>query len=77
MPRRLLILLAMLTVGGLFVAGLFVHGRLGGALLLVTDTILIVLTQTVWHEVNPRRRPVRVLIIATIAVVAVVKLILG
>jgi len=76
-PRRLLIVLLALAIGGLFAAGLFVHGRLGGGLLLVTDAILITLTQTVWHGVNPRRRPIRVVIIAVIAAIAVVKLVQG
>jgi hypothetical protein len=76
-PRRLLILLVALAIGGLFAAGLFVPGRVGGALLLVTDGFLIALTQTVWHVVNPRRRPVRIAIIAAIAAVGVIKLIHG
>lgn len=76
-PRRLLILLGALIVGGLFFAGLFIHGPVGGALLLVTAAILAALTRLVWEHVRPRGRPLRILIIAAIAVGGVVKLILG
>jgi hypothetical protein len=76
-PRRLLILLGALAVGGLFIAGLFVHGRVGGGLLVITDAILIALSRLAWKDVNPRRRPIRVVIVAAIAAVAVVKLVQG
>lgn len=77
MPRRLLILLAALVVLALFLAGLFIHGRTGGALLLVTDAILIGLSRLAWNHVDPRRRPIRILIIAAVAVLAIVKLVKG
>jgi hypothetical protein len=76
-PQRLVIVLAALAVGALFAAGLFVHGRLGGALLILTDAILIALTRTAWAQVRTQGRPLRVLIIVAIAVVAVVKLAKG
>jgi hypothetical protein len=77
MPQRLLIVLAALAVGALFAAGLFVHGRVGGGLLILTDAILIGLTRTAWAQVRTQGRPLRILIIAAIAVVAVVKLAKG
>ncbi|HVV74746.1 MAG TPA: DUF6703 family protein [Mycobacteriales bacterium] len=77
MPRRLLILLGALAIGALFLAGLFVHGRVGGGLLVVTDAVLIGLSRVVWDEINPRRRPIRIVIIAAIAILAVVKLVHG
>jgi hypothetical protein len=70
-------LLLALAIGGLFAAGLFIDGRVGGGLLLVTDAMLIGLSRLAWNEVNPRRRPIRVLIILAIAVLAVVKLTQG
>jgi hypothetical protein len=70
-------LLLALAIGGLFVAGLFIDGRVGGGLLLVTDALLIGLSRLAWNEVNPRRRPIRVLIIVAITVLAVVKLTQG
>ncbi|HWC34484.1 MAG TPA: hypothetical protein VG650_06615 [Mycobacteriales bacterium] len=77
MPRRLLIALCALAVGGLFAAGLFVHGRAGGGLLVVTDAILIGLTRTAWAQVRPQGRPIRLVIIVAIAVIATIKLVHG
>lgn len=77
MPRRLLILLGALGIGALFAAGLFIQGRAGGVLLVITDALLVGLSRLTWAHVNPRRRPIRVLIIAVVAVVAVVKLVKG
>jgi hypothetical protein len=76
-PRRLLILLGALAVGALFAAGLFINGRVGGALLLITDVVLVGLTRFVWDQVNPRRLPIRIAIIVAVAVVGLVKLIHG
>jgi Family of unknown function (DUF6703) len=76
-PRRLLILLGALGIGALFAAGLFVPGRAGGGLLVITDAVLIGLSRVVWSQVDARRRPIRIAIIAAIAVVAVVKLVHG
>lgn len=77
MSRRLLIVLGALAVGALFAAGLFVHGRAGGGLLVLTDAILIGLSRLSWAQVRTQGRPLRVLIIAVIAVIAVVKLASG
>ncbi|MGN6473181.1 MAG: DUF6703 family protein [Mycobacteriales bacterium] len=77
MSRRLLIVLGALAVGALFAAGLFVHGRVGGGLLLLTDAILIGLSRMAWAQVRTQGRPLRILIIAAIAVIAVVKLAKG
>jgi hypothetical protein len=75
--QRLLIVLGALAVGALFVSGLFIHGRGGGALLLATVAILIVLTRTAWAQVRPQGRPLRIVVIAAIGVLALTKLILG
>ena len=72
-----MIVLVALAIGGLFAAGLFVPGRVGGGLLVVTDAILIGLSRMAWAQVRTQGRPLRVLIIAAIAVVAVVKLAKG
>ncbi|HVX68254.1 MAG TPA: DUF6703 family protein [Mycobacteriales bacterium] len=77
MPRRLLILLAALAVGGLFFAGLFVHGRVGGVLLLLTALVLAALTRLVWEHVRPKGRSLRILIIAAIAVGGAIMLVVG
>ena len=75
--RRLLIFLGALCMGALFFAGLFIHGRVGGALLLVTAAILAGLTRTVWAQVRPQGRPLRIVIIVAVGAVGVLKLILG
>jgi hypothetical protein len=77
MPQRLVIVLLALAVGALFAAGLFLHGRAGGGLLIATDAILIGLTRTTWAQVRTQGRPMRVAIIAAMAVIAVVKLVQG
>jgi hypothetical protein len=74
MQRRLLILLAALAVGVLFAAGLFVHGVLGGVLLLAVDALLIAMAALTWRHLRPQGRPLRIAVIAVIAVVAIVKL---
>ena len=77
MQRRLVIILAAAVVGGIFLAGLFIHGRVGGALLVLTDAILIALARLTWPHLPPQGRPIRVIIIVAIAVVAVIKLVAG
>jgi len=65
------------VVGGVFAAGLFIHGRIGGALLLLTDLILIGLARVTWVQVRQQGRPIRVIVIVAIAVLAVFKLAKG
>jgi hypothetical protein len=71
---RFVIILSACAVGALFAAGLFVHGRLGGALLAVTSVVLIALSGANWDRVDPRARPLRVAMIVAVATLAVVKL---
>jgi hypothetical protein len=73
-PPRLVILLAALGTGALFVAGLFVAGPLGGALLALTDVILLGLTTWAWPSLKPQTRPIRIVVIVAIGVLAVLKL---
>jgi hypothetical protein len=75
MRRRMLMILAAGAVGLIFAAGLFFHGRVGGGLLLVTDAVLIGLAMSVWGNTEPRKRPVRVIVILAIAVLAVIKMV--
>jgi hypothetical protein len=65
------------VVGGIFAAGLFIPGRIGGALLLLTDLVLIGMARMTWVQVRPQGRPMRVVVIAVIAVIAVVKMVKG
>lgn len=75
MPQRLTNLLAATAIGAIFVAGLFIHGWVGGALLLVTAAILAVLTRLLWNRVRPQGRPLRLLVIAAITVIGVIKIV--
>jgi hypothetical protein len=77
MQRRMVTILIAGAVGVVFAAGLFIHGRAGGGLLLITDAILIALAMSVWGNVQPKGRPVRIAVIVIIAVIAVVKLVKG
>jgi hypothetical protein len=75
MRRRGPILLGAAAVGGVFVAGLFIHGWVGSVLLLLTDTVLVTMSVTTWSRVRPQGRPLRILVIAAIAAVAVTKIV--
>lgn len=68
------VLLAAFAVGALFVAGLVVSGVTGALLLLVVAAVLAALSVQTWPTVRPQGRPVRVLVIAVVAAVAVTKL---
>jgi hypothetical protein len=71
--QRLRNLLGAAVVGALFIAGLFIHGALGGILLLATAVILGVLSSATWHRIPSRGRPLRILIILVVIAVALVK----
>jgi hypothetical protein len=75
--RRLLIILGALAVGALFAAGLFVAGRPGGGMLLITDAVLIGLTRIAWPQIRAQGRPLRLMVILAVGIVAVVKLVHG
>jgi hypothetical protein len=71
---RLTLLIAALAVGALAVAGLFVHGQVGGILLGLVVAILVFLSSATWPALHRRGRVVRGFVIAAIAALAVVKL---
>jgi hypothetical protein len=77
MPQRLLIMILAGVVGGIFAAGLFIHGRVGGGLLLVAGAILIVLSRATWNRVRPQGRPLRMVVVAAILALGIVKLVHG
>jgi hypothetical protein len=72
-PERLRNLLGAAVVGAVFLAGLFIHGALGGVLLLATAIMLGIFTSAIWHRLPPARRPLRILIVVVILAVAVIK----
>jgi 4-hydroxybenzoate polyprenyltransferase len=78
MGKRLAVMFGAACVGALFAAGLFIHGRVGGALLLVVAAILATLTYATYQRI-PRRRDVqlRLVIVVLILIVAVAKLVKG
>jgi hypothetical protein len=77
MRRRMLMIVAAGTIGALFAAGLFLHGRIGGGLLLITDALLIALGISAWGNTQPQKRPIRIAVILAIGVIAVVKMVRG
>jgi hypothetical protein len=78
MGRRLAVMVGAACVGVLFAFGLFLHGRVGGALLLVVAAILGTLTYAIWHRLHRRRDlAVRLVIVAAILAIAVTKLAQG
>jgi Family of unknown function (DUF6703) len=74
-PARTRNLLAAAVVGGTFVAGLFLHGVAGAVLLIVVAAVLALLTGATWGHIPSNGRPLRVLIIAAVIAVAVLKLV--
>jgi hypothetical protein len=78
MGRRLAVMVGAACVGALFALGLFVHGRGGGLILLVVAAILGTLTYAIWHRLHRRRDlTVRLVILAVILALAIVKLVTG
>ena len=73
MPERLRNVIGAVVVGALFLAGLIIHGGLGGVLLLLTAVVLAILTSAVWHRMRGRDRGFRILIILVIVGVGLVK----
>jgi 4-amino-4-deoxy-L-arabinose transferase-like glycosyltransferase len=69
-----LALLLVIAIFGLSVAGLAVHGPVGGILLLIVAAVLVTLSVGTWGRVRPHGRPVRVLIAAMILGLAIAKL---
>jgi hypothetical protein len=77
MPQRLAIILVAAAVGAIFATGLFVHGWVGGVLLLVTAAVLAGLTRLLWNRVRPQGRPLRLLVVAAITVIGIIKIVHG
>ena len=71
---RGLALLLVIAISGLTIAGLAVHGPVGGVLLLIVAAVLVTLSVGAWGRVRPQGRPVRVLIAAVIVGIAIAKL---
>jgi hypothetical protein len=75
MPPVFVNLTAAAAMLALFLGGLFVPGRVGGLLLLLSAAILITLTAMLWPQIRRQGRPLRIVIIAVVLVLAIVKLV--
>jgi len=71
---RGLALLLVIAIAGLTIAGLAVHGLVGGICLLAVAAVLVTLSVGAWGRLRPHGRPVRILIAAIVLGLAVAKL---
>ena len=74
MRSRLAHLLVATVAGLVFLAGLFISGAPGGVLLLAVAAVLVVLSTAAWSTIPQRGRRLRVLVIAVVVTIAVIKL---
>ena len=67
-------ILLVVGVGVVFLLGLAVHGPLGGVLLLLVAATLVMFSLGAWSHVRREGRPLRMLVVAAVVVLAVLKL---
>ena len=72
--RRGNALLLVAAVGLVFLAGLVIHGVVGGVLLLLVAATLLLFTSGAWSRVRREGKLPRILIIALVLALAVAKL---
>lgn len=70
---RLTLILVAAAVVGLVVAGLFLHGPVGGVLLGVVVAILVFVSSARWPTLTSGERMLRGVVIAGVTAVAVLK----
>ena len=75
LASRPITILAALAVGALFLVGLLIEGAGGALVLLLVVVVLAALAAAAWEHVPARGRPLRLGVIALVAVIAVVKLV--
>jgi hypothetical protein len=63
------------VVGALFLAGLAVHGFVGGVMLAVVAGGLVILSAAAWQHIPSRGRAFRVAIVIAVTALAVAKLV--
>jgi hypothetical protein len=73
-PSRGNAILITAAVGVLFLVGLVIHGPVGGVLLLLVAAALVLFSRQAWGTVRREGQPVRVVIVAGVVVLAVLKL---
>ena len=67
------LLLLAAAVGIVFLVGLAIHGAVGGVLLLLVAATLLLLTARAWRHVRRQGRPLRLLVLAAVLVLVVLK----
>lgn len=72
--RRGNAILLVAAVGLVFIAGLAIHGPVGGVLLLLVATMLVLFSVRAWPHVRREGRPLRVLVVAAVLGLAALKL---
>jgi hypothetical protein len=75
LASRPVTLLVAGAVGAAFVVGLLVEGVGGALVLLGVTAVLAGLTVAAWHHVPERARPLRLAVLALVAVITAVKLV--
>jgi hypothetical protein len=68
-------ILAVVAVGAVFLAGLFIPGFVGAILLLAIAGLLVTLSSVTWPALRQRERVMRTLIVVAIVVIAVAKIV--
>lgn len=71
---RLANVLVATAAGLVFLAGLLVSGGVGAILLLAVAAFLVVLLTAAWPHIPARGRRMRVVIIAVVVLIAVIKM---
>ena len=67
-------ILLVVGVGVVFLFGLAIHGPVGGILLLLVAAVLVQFSRGAWSHVRHEGRPLRILVVAAVVVLAVLKL---
>lgn len=67
-------ILLVVGVGVAFLAGLALHGPVGGVLLLLVAATLVLFALGAWSHVRREGRPLRILVIAAVLTLAALKL---
>jgi hypothetical protein len=73
-PNRGNAILITIAVGVVFLVGLAVHGPVGGVLLLLVAATLVLFSANAWGSLRREGRPLRVLVVAAVVALAVLKL---
>jgi hypothetical protein len=67
-------ILLVVAVAVVVLLGLIIHGPLGGVLLLLVAATLVMFSRGAWSRVRREGKPLRVLVIAAVVVLALLKL---